>query len=105
MVKVPDRVKLIIDKYISLLIENKIQIEKVMLFGSYAKGTFHEFSDIDLAVVSDFFEGIRIKDTGKIRHITLAVSSDLEIFPYNSKEFKSDNPFVNEILETGIQIY
>ena len=34
-----------------------IRIGKLVLFGSYATGQFHEGSDIDLMVVSDDFEG------------------------------------------------
>jgi len=34
-----------------------IRIAKLVLFGSYATGQFHEGSDIDLVVVSDDFVG------------------------------------------------
>ena len=37
-------------KYIDL-ISQKYQIENVILFGSYAKGTYHLDSDIDLAII------------------------------------------------------
>ena len=62
------------------------------------------WSDIDLALVSEIFEGNRIKDRGKIRRITLSVSSDIEILPYRPQDFTTDDPFVKEIIETGIRI-
>lgn len=34
-----------------------IRISKLILFGSYAKGNFHEGSDIDIVVLSDDFTG------------------------------------------------
>ena len=77
MVKIPDKIKTIIDRYISLLRDNNIFIKDAYLFGSYAKGNNHEWSDIDIAIISDSFDGIRIKDKDKIRKLTLSVSSSL----------------------------
>ncbi|WP_356711834.1 nucleotidyltransferase domain-containing protein [Paenibacillus sp. CECT 9249] len=37
-------------------ISSEIPVKKAVLFGSYAKGTFDEESDVDLAVFSDYFE-------------------------------------------------
>ena len=104
MVKIPDKVKGIIDKYLVALKDNNIPVKQAILFGSYAKGNYDHWSDIDLALVSEVFEGIRIKDRGKIRLITLNVSSDIEVLPYRPKDFNADDPFVKEIMETGIKI-
>lgn len=104
MVKIPDKIKTIIENYFSVLKENNISIKTAYLFGSYAKGYNHEWSDIDIALISDLFEGVRIKDKDKIRRITLSVSSNLEILPFNPDEFSSDNPLAREIMETGIRL-
>ncbi len=104
MAQIPDKVLEIINEYISLLQNNGISIQQAFLFGSFASGHYHEWSDIDLALVSDQFEGIRLFDRNKLLRYTIAVSSDLEVLPYNPKDFTTDNPFVKEILETGIRI-
>lgn len=104
MVKVPDKIKSIIERYLVLLSENNIQIKNAYLFGSYARGNNNEWSDIDIAIVSDAFEGVRIKDRDKIRNITLAVSSNLEVLPFNPKDFSLENPLAKEIIETGISL-
>ncbi len=104
MVKVPDKVIKIIDKYLVALRDNNIPVNQAILFGSYAKGNYDAWSDIDLVLVSEVFEGIRIKDRGKIRLITLNVSSDIEVLPYCPKDFNSGDPFVKEIIETGIKM-
>ena len=104
MVKIPDKVKEIIDQYLVALNDNNIPVKQAILFGSYAKGNYDDWSDIDLALVSEVFEGIRIKDRGKIRLITLNVSSNIEVLPYNPKDFNAEDPFVKEIMETGIKI-
>ena len=104
MVKIPDKIKTIIEKYLVLLNDNNIQLRNAYLFGSYAKGNFNEWSDIDIALISDTFEGIRIKDRDKIRGITLSVSSNIEVLPFNSKDFSLENPLAKEIIETGIRL-
>ncbi|MCD5411241.1 nucleotidyltransferase domain-containing protein [Thermodesulfovibrionales bacterium] len=104
MAEIPNKVKNIIDQFLKELAKNNIGIEQAILFGSYAQGTFNDWSDIDLAIVSKAFEGERFKDRDKIRRIKLKVSCDLEPIPYKPEEFNIDNPFVKRILETGIKI-
>ena len=104
MVKIPDKIKSIIENYISLLRDNNIPIKNAYLFGSYAKGNSNEWSDIDIALISESFEGIRIKDKDKIRRITLSISSNLEILPFTPKDFSIENPLAREIIETGIRL-
>jgi len=105
MAKIPYRISLILKEYLNVLLHNSIPIETMILFGSYAKGSFHEWSDIDVAIVSSIFEGERIKDKNKIRRLTLSVSSDLEIFPYNPNDFDNEDPLVHEILSTGVKVF
>lgn len=47
----------IIVRFEKILHAKRIEVERIVLFGSYAKGTAHEGSDIDLIVVSPSFEG------------------------------------------------
>lgn len=55
MAEVPDKVLKIVLKYIDLLREKNIPVESAFLFGSYAKGSHNEWSDIDLAIISGVF--------------------------------------------------
>ena len=92
------------------VISDKIKIDGIYLFGSYAKGTQHKYSDIDIAVLSQEFEGIRFIDGSKISRIIINETYpelpfvDFEIHPYKTEEFTEENPFVAEILRTGIKI-
>jgi predicted nucleotidyltransferase len=54
-----------INKFVRGLEKNQIHIQQAILFGSYAKGTAKEWSDIDLALVSEDFSGIRFLDWKK----------------------------------------
>lgn len=104
MADIPNHVQQIISQYLSSLKEHGFHIEDAILFGSYASGQANQWSDIDLALVSSEFEGVRFFDKNKIRKITISVSTDLEVLPFNPKDFTPSNPLVKEILETGIRV-
>ena len=104
MAKIPGQIREVLKKYIRTLEENHIHVLRAVLFGSYAEGRANEWSDIDIALVSESFDGDRFDDRSKIRRITLSVSSDLSPLPFRPEDFISENPFVREILEKGVRI-
>ena len=93
-----------IKKYLSELERNNFHIEQAYIFGSYANGEYNEWSDIDIALVSDSFEGIRTADKDKIRKITLSINSDISPMTYRPEDFTPDNLFLREILRNGIRV-
>ncbi len=104
MVVISDKIKDIVRKFVFEAMKDNITITDAVLFGSYAKGTNSEFSDIDLAIVSNDFDGIRLSDNIKLVDAALRTSIDLETHPYRPEDFNDENPFVKEILEHGIRI-
>ncbi len=84
-------------------ISKKYVVEKAFLFGSVVSGNSDKNSDIDIAIilltVPDFFE-IQL-DLMKLRR-----KFDLRIEPhlFSIKDFNESNPFVAEILKTGMEI-
>jgi predicted nucleotidyltransferase len=104
MDKIPVKITRLLKKYIEKLEENRIPIRQAVLFGSHAAGGSHEWSDIDIALVSEVFEGVRIKDRSKIRKITLDISTDLSPLPFRPEDFTPEDPFAREIIEHGISI-
>ena len=82
------------------LIQNGYRPNRIILFGSYAKGIATKNSDIDVAVWSDSFSGNRIKDIASVAPVISAFRG-IELHPFNSGDF-NDNPFINEIEKTGI---
>lgn len=93
----------LVSKFVNL-VTDEFPIKSVYLFGSYAKGEAKEYSDIDLAVVSDKFEGSRFFDKEKLNKYILKTSIDLEIHPFKTIDFTEDNPFVKEIIQTGLKL-
>jgi predicted nucleotidyltransferase len=75
---------------------------KIYLFGSYAKLTFKEGSDIDLAIISDknlgFLEKYALKIEKKYR-----TKIQLHFFGKDFEKHKED-PLVREIMRNNIQI-
>lgn len=104
MVQLPIKVRDTIASYLQALSQHNIPIKEAILFGSYANGTSQEWSDIDIALVSDIFDGDRINDKDKIRKITLSVSSEIEVLPFSPKDFNLQNPLAKEILNSGIRL-
>ena len=86
--------------------QSGLQLNRVILYGSYAKNTQHEYSDIDIAFVADRFKSIGPVDV-QLFVRSLSKRPNLNISPrtYNTKDFNIDrDPFVEEILRTGIEI-
>ncbi len=104
MATLPDRIRGLVEELIRQLNMNNLPIHQAFVFGSYAKGRQTTESDIDVALVSDRFEGDFFDDHCKISPYLIKVSSSLEVHPFRPEDFTEDNPFVEEILATGIQI-
>ena len=82
-----------------------VNLRKVILFGSYAKGTQHEWSDIDVALVADDFTGVGILDTPRFSRINIQNPYIMiEPITYPTDYFQESDPFIEEIKKTGIEI-
>jgi len=101
MARIKPSTDAVISKYLRALEEDNIHVVQAVLFGSRARETDDEWSDIDIAIVSDSFEGDRMNDRTRIRKTTLSVSPDLSPLPFRPEDFVLANPFAREIIETG----
>ncbi len=93
----------IIEKYLSVLEEKGFPIEHAYLFGSYANGTQNEWSDIDVAVISEYFQGNRFLDKEKIRGLNFAIDTRISVLPLN-KESLDSFFYQHEIIKKRIRI-
>ena len=85
-------------------IKKKYNITAVILFGSYAKGTANENSDIDIAVVSDDFDDI-YDCMAILMGMTWDIDARIEPHPITTEDYrKISNPFVKEVVDTGIKV-
>ncbi len=94
----------IIKSYIKK-ISKEIPIKKAILFGSYAKGTYDNDSDIDLAIFSDYFNSMnRVDGTTFLLIQAMEYDLDLEPIAFIGKEYDDRLGIVDEIIRTGVEI-
>ncbi|MDY6801894.1 MAG: nucleotidyltransferase domain-containing protein [Bacteroidota bacterium] len=94
-----------IAKYLDLIKEKFTDIEKVYLFGSYAKGKSTEDSDIDVALIfTNLDDSKRFDIQVQLMMLAAEIDSRIEPHPISYDDFVSGNPFVIEIKKTGIEV-
>ncbi len=83
-----------------------IGVEKLVLFGSYATGSYREGSDIDVVVISDDFEG---KDYWQridiLSEAIYEVFEPIEAVAMTKEEWESGGSTVAEYSKTGEVVY
>lgn len=104
MAALRSRVGAKVEALVCLLNTKALRIVQTYVVGSYAQGRQTEGSDIDLALVPNQFEGDFFKDLCKLRPVVTKTDTDIETRPFSPTDFTKDDPFVKEIMETGIRI-
>ena len=93
-----------------------LDIDKIILFGSYAYGTTHQDSDIDLYVVTNdnyipqsFDEkmNLKLKISRALKDLQVIVPIDVitHTKKMHEKFIEINSSFSREILQNGIKIY
>ena len=77
--------------------------DAVILFGSYVNGNPHEWSDIDIAVVVNGFQGNWLETASMLCGLSWEVSLDIE--PHLLDETCDRSGFVEHVIKTGEVIY
>lgn len=101
-------IRKITKELVRLLAANKVAIDKIILYGSYAAGTQRKHSDIDIAVISPSFKGKKILEIQE--ELARAFSKYLSIIEpvgYSSEDFHSAEPetLMGEIKKSGKLLY
>ena len=84
-------------------VSKKYELARAFVFGSYAKGSYHSDSDIDVAVV---LKNVANLFDAQIDLLHLRNDENLQIepHPFRNTDFNTDDPFVNEIVQTGFEL-
>ena len=104
--RIPKKVKKIARDYAERLVaEDNLKVNKIIIFGSYAKGNTHKWSDIDVCIISprfkDEFEALQFLLT---RRNDQEVMARLEPIGLSQKLFKEGSSLIREIERTGVEI-
>lgn len=96
----------LLNRYIQLLKNEGIRIDKAFLYGSYLTGNQTDESDIDLMLVSDQFDVSNDFLAGKIWALTRKVNSRIEPFIVGSRKFENDeiSPIIQIVKKEGLEI-
>jgi len=98
-----DRLDEVITGFISRL-ESEIPVEEVILFGSYAHGKAKGHSDIDLAIISDWFRGkTHIENMQYLSRLAANYNSLIEALPFTAEEYRKldKRTFLASIVKAG----
>ncbi len=106
MAQVSNDIKLKINRF-TVLAKKLYPIEKILLYGSYARGTNREDSDIDVAVVIDEKDHLkRIPITAGLLRCANEVDSTIEPKCIFGDEYRkhSEASILAEIINTSIEM-
>ena len=93
-----------VEKYVEV-VKKKYKVEAIILFGSYAKGTNHEDSDIDIAVVTDDFDGDEFDAQVELGLLRWGIDLRIEVHLITVEDYKTiGNELVWEIINIGIKV-
>ena len=90
-------------QFLAELLALNVPLRKAILFGSYVRDEQHKWSDIDLALVADSFTGFGPEDIRPFAR-SLVKHVDIEPHTFSPAQFTDWNPFVREIMRTGIVV-
>jgi predicted nucleotidyltransferase len=103
--KIKKEIQKITTKYREIIENSGIPVERMILFGSYARGNERRDSDIDICVVSPKFGKDEIMEIGRLNFLRWKLDNRIEAHPVSSKDYKSiATPFILEIQKYGIEI-
>lgn len=96
------------EQIMNSLDEMGISFERIILFGSRARGDYNEDSDYDILIVTEetfpFKEKIRISEAVRDRVVKLHIPSDIIIRSHEEVDYFRDkiNSVVGEAVQEGI---
>lgn len=83
----------------------KFPVDKVILFGSYAKNRAWEGSDIDICVVSPEFGKDSLREESELIKIAMKVNHKISPVAFNSEDIKNYwSQLAHEITTHGVQV-
>lgn len=86
------------------LLANGFPPEAMILYGSYANGNVHHYSDVDVAVWGKEFSGNGMEDFERVRPVLRNYRGlHVKFYPADATGDNFD-PFIDEIKRTGVKI-
>jgi len=90
--------------YVQTIQRNNVPVWRLYLYGSYAKNTYHEESDIDLAVFWDQDDIDGFDEDVLLRKLCWDIDLRIEPHSFARTDFDETDPYIRNIIETGERI-
>lgn len=101
---IDDSIINIVNKYIEIVNKN-YNVIAIILFGSYAKGTQREDSDIDIAIITDDIKTDKFDEQVNLKQLRNDIDCRIEPHIISIEDYENDEtPFVVEVKNTGIKV-
>ncbi len=84
-------------------VKQTMPVKKIVLFGSYARGSEYAGSDIDVAVIVDRIDGDYLELSAKL--FELVPDIDIRIEPVLLNENSDKSGFIESIMRYGKEIH
>ena len=107
MAKIDHRIKTALTKYIKD-VDELLPINKAILFGSYAKGTQSQNSDIDIAIFSENVnDDNRLEIMSSLILLVTKYKIDIQPFVFSYKDYTMEESelIATEIKKKGIELF
>lgn len=91
MVRTKSQINRLVKNYVRELKKRHINPEEILLYGSYAAGTAHPYSDIDILVISKDFK--KTNPLNRLEQLSLAsipLNAPIEAIGYTPDEIKKN---------------
>ncbi len=104
---IPENIREIIRDFVKKLKRKLGDDVKILLFGSYVKGTWLKDSDLDIIIVSDRFKGLKLHERYVIVRELLPDDISVDLLLYTEEEFerlRRKSVILQDALEYAIDI-
>ncbi len=102
--RIPKKIIEKVREYLDSIKADKVLVKQVFIFGSYARGTNNQWSDVDLCVVSPAFKDAWEATQYLWRKIPMKSIFSLEPIGFSPKDFAEDSSLISQIKKTGVRI-
>jgi predicted nucleotidyltransferase len=85
-------------------VRQRQRVTAAYLYGSQAKGTATQWSDIDLAIISPDFSADLFQEQVELLRLAAQIDDRIEPRPFRPDDFNTIEPLVSEIKRTGLKV-
>jgi predicted nucleotidyltransferase len=91
-------------EFVRKVSDSGIRVEAAYLFGSHARKKAHEWSDIDIAIISPDFSADRFEERIRLTRLSTDVDPRIEPVPFRPADFIDEDPLAWTIKREGLRI-